>query len=182
MTDYRDVLGASLERLEHLERDLVAARRGDATSDALALRLENELLQLDREWRSKAEHLGALEERRRRRLKLASSLLFLLLALAGIAMLFLGTTVPGFVCFAASIAGWILAGLQESRHARLMRLYEEDRRRVDRTLQVVRATMRGVATRTRIATENRDEDADAAVASVAEESDAEGERRERSAR
>jgi hypothetical protein len=169
MADYRDVLGASLERLEHLERDLVAARRGEAPSDALALRLENELLQLDREWRSKQEQLGALEERRRRRLKLASSLLFLLLALAGIAMLFLGTTVPGFVCFAASIAGWILAGLQESRHARLMRLYEEDRRRVDRTLQVVRMTMRGAATRARIADGDRDAEAQSAADAAAEE-------------
>jgi hypothetical protein len=141
--------------MEQLERDLVRARRPQAGAGELALRLENELLQLDREWREKQEGLATMEERRRRRLKAASSLLFLVLALAGIAMLFVGTTVAGFVSFAASIVGWILAGLQEGRHARLMRLYEADRRRVDRMLGIVRASMAGAggAKRARIADE-----------------------------
>ncbi len=151
MTEYRDVLGASLERLESLERDLVQARRGDGTERALALALENELLSLDREWRAKQEQLAAAADRRATRLKVASALLFLLLALSGIGLLFLGTTLAGFVCFVASIAGWILAGLRESGDARLMRLYEHDRRRVDRMLGVVRASVRGMA-RARVAT------------------------------
>jgi|SRR5579859_2507427 len=144
MTEYRDVLFASLERMEQLERDLEASRRGLPARDALALRLENELLELEREWRGKQEKLAVVEERRRRRLKIASSALFLVLSLSGIALLFRSDLVPGMVCFVASVVGWILSGLQESRHVRLMRLYEEDRLRIERVLRSVRARMGGV--------------------------------------
>jgi hypothetical protein len=144
MTEYRDVLGASLERMEQLERDLDATRRGQPQRDALALRLENELLEIEREWRDKQARLASVEDRRRRRLKLASSALFLVLSLSGIALLFRADLVAGMVCFVASVVGWILSGLQESRHGRLMRLYEEDRLRVERVLRSVRARMGGV--------------------------------------
>jgi hypothetical protein len=165
MTDYRDVLGASLERMEQLERDLDTERRGMPARDRLALRLENELLEIEREWRGKQEALAVVEERRRRRLQVVSAVLFLVLALSGIALLFRSDLAAGMVCFVAAVAGWILSGLQESRHARLMRLYEEDRLRVERVLRSVRSRMGGV----RVAAEAEEPSAPALPARIAEE-------------
>jgi hypothetical protein len=143
MADYRDAFRASLERVDRLQHDLMHARGGE---DVAALRIENELLHLDREWRDKQESLAFVQKRRQKLAKIASAILFLVLALAGIALLAMGMTAIGVVCFVASVAGWVIAGVQESRFIQLMRVYEEDRRRIDRTLSGLR-----VALETRVA-------------------------------
>jgi hypothetical protein len=160
MADYRDAFRASLERVDQLQRDLVRAHSGD---DVLALKLENELLRLDREWRDKQGELAHVEGRRQKVLKIVSSILFLVLALTGIALLSMGMTIVGMVCFAASVAGWVLAGLQDSRHARLIRLYQDDRERVDHTLNGVRVAIGDIRSRVAPAEPNEPEELESAT-------------------
>jgi hypothetical protein len=138
MADYRDSFRASIERADKLQQELVHARSGD---QVLALRMENELLRLDREWRDKQEDLAFRNRRRQKISQAASAILFLVLAVTGITLLSMGTTLLGIVCFAASVTGWVLAGLQETRYIRLMQLYEEDRHRVDHMLEGVRVVL-----------------------------------------
>lgn len=178
MPEYRDPLGASLERVANLESELAATRSTApsgatavrVTSDLESLALENELLQLNVEWRSKQERFTVLDERRRTRIHIVGAVLFLFMAIAGIGLLFRGDAVPGMLFFVASAVGWIMAGLQRSRYSQARSLYEEDRRRVEIALVKVRRAMvraRVEGARARIGLE------DEALARETEEDDAE---------
>jgi hypothetical protein len=144
MPDYRDPLAASLERIAQLEEERAkqaSLARVRATPETEALSFENELLQLDIEWRSKQERFAAKDERRRARIRVANALLFLFMAVCGILLLFRGDMLPGMLFFAASAVGWIIAGLQHSRYAHARRVYDDDRKRVEHTLARVRRAM-----------------------------------------
>ncbi len=144
MPEYRDPLAASLERIAQLEEERARAAslaRARALPDPDALSFENELLQLDIEWRSKQERFAAKDERRRARIRVANAILFLFMAVCGILLLFRGDELPGMLFFVASAIGWVIAGLQHSRYAHARRVYDDDRRRVEHTLARVRRAM-----------------------------------------
>jgi hypothetical protein len=147
MPEYRDTLTASLERIAQLEDERArqaALARGKELPDAEALSWENELLQLDVEWRSKQERFAAKDERRRARIRVANALLFLFMAVCGILLLFRGEELPGMLFFLGSAVGWVIAGLQQSRYVHAQRVYDDDRRRVEHTLARVRRAMQRV--------------------------------------
>ena len=137
MSEYRDPLGALLERISQLEKQLAEARQPAGE----ALRVEDELLGIEAAWRERREKLRGREERRRRRVRIASTILFFLMCAGSIAAMAAGQVPFGLFFFVASVTGWALAGLQNGRSAVLLEAYEEDRLRVERALAQLRRAL-----------------------------------------